>query len=30
VLGRPLPELTSAIDQVKQAVAVNRLLAAAV
>lgn len=30
VLGKPLPDLTSAIEQVKQAVAVNRLLAAAV
>jgi len=30
VLGRPMPDLTSAIEQVKQAVAVNRLLAASV
>jgi hypothetical protein len=30
VLGKPMPDLTAAIEQVKQAVAVNRLLAAAV
>jgi len=30
VLGRPMPDLTAAIEQVKQAVAVNRLLAASV
>jgi hypothetical protein len=30
VLGKPLPDLTAAIEQVKQAVAVNRLLAASV
>lgn len=30
MLGKPLPDLTDAIEQVKQAVAVNRLLAAAV
>lgn len=30
ILGKPLPDLTDAIEQVKQAVAVNRLLAAAV
>lgn len=30
LLGRPLPELTDAIEQTKQALAVNRLLAASV
>ena len=30
LLGKPLPDLTDAIEQVKQAVAVNRLLAASV
>jgi len=30
VLGKPMPDLTAAIEQVKQAVAVNRLLAASV
>ena len=30
LLGKPLPDLTDAIEQVKQAVAVNRLLSAAV
>jgi hypothetical protein len=30
VLGKPMPDLTAAIEQVKQAVAVNRLLAVAV
>lgn len=30
ILGKPLPDLTDAIEQVKQAVAVNRLLSAAV
>lgn len=30
LLGKPLPDLTNAIEQVKQAVAVNRLLSAAV
>lgn len=30
IIGKPLPDLTEAIEQVKQAVAVNRLLSAAV